>query len=657
MVAYHEGLADLLGSFREWLMPQPFLKPSIWTEENRSLSRATSSRVGPMKLWPWQIQPLNDIVEHPECGSVVLQWPAQSMGKSEVALSLIGWSVAVDPCTWMVVCPDLGLAQEWSRKRFGGMVRETPLLRSLVPTERVRAAQSNGATIYYKSFPGGGANFVGSYSGAGLSSRNVKRLILDDLDKFTDAIESEGDPLTLAELRQESFPDAFTLLVSTPTLAGFSRIANAYEQSNQCKWYVGWPCCNHRSTLTFKDLVWDKREVKGKTVHEPQTARLKCPSCGQEHDDKVRQKMVRGGWWQAEAPAVTQVRGYQISNLCCLLGAHRGFKNRLHELAAKFLKAKAGGATTLQGFINGQLAEVWQPEQTVATHPELIMARAEDYAADPTEASERIMPARSCLLTIGADCQLDRIEAELVAWRGPKGYEESWSLDYRVFKGDTRAPLVWREFEAWMRAEWRHPALSYSLVPVCVCIDYGGPTGNVAAAFVKRHSRERVYAVKGMGGVARHGQPWVTLNKEGLALLASDSPKFDLYGRLNVLENGPGKVHTPKCRPLSWYEGLTAEVIIQKKNAQGFPVRRFFLPQHRRNEPLDARCYAMAALVLLRPEWEKIEKRFPMAAEQEKIAPALQSQEVAQQPAKAPVPPVRRRMRPSIWGSGGISSI
>src|SRR5260221_8091459 len=260
--------------------------------------------------------------------------------------------------------------------------------------------------------------------------------------------------------------------------------------------------------------------------------------------------MVRGGWWQAEAPGVTQVRGYQINNLCCLLHAHRGFKNRLHELAAKFLKAKKGGPSTLQSFVNGQLAEVWQPEMEKATHPELLMSRAEDYPADPTEASERVMPEQSRLMTIGCDAQLDRLEAELVAWRGPKGYEESWSLNYRVFKGDTRAPVVWGEFEEWMRTEWRHPLLSYPLIPVCVAIDYGGPTGNAAAAFVKRHSRERVYTIKGMDGVARIGQNWVTLNKQGLALLASDSPKFDLYGRLNVLENGPGKVHTPKCRPL-----------------------------------------------------------------------------------------------------------
>jgi phage terminase large subunit GpA-like protein len=233
-----------------------------------------------------------------------------------------------------------------------------------------------------------------------------------------------------------------------------------------------------------------------------------------------------------------------------------------------------------------------------------------------------------------------------------------------VFKGDTRAPLVWRELEEWMRAEWRHPLLSYPLIPVSVAIDYGGPTGNAAAAFVKRHSRERVYTIKGMGGIARIGQAWVTLNKQGLALLASDSPKFDLYSRLNVLENGPGKVHTPKCRPLSWYEGLVSEVIVQKKDGRGFPIRRFFLPQHRRNEPLDCRCYAAAALVLLRPEWEKIEKRFPAG---EQVAPA---QEVQQQPAQAAAKlseDSRRRpdgthyrQRPrghSFWGPGGIANI
>jgi phage terminase large subunit GpA-like protein len=211
--------------------------------------------------------------------------------------------------------------------------------------------------------------------------------------------------------------------------------------------------------------------------------------------------------------------------------------------------------------------------------------------------------------------------------------------------------------------------LEHPLISVCVAIDYGGPTGNAAAAFVKRHSRERVYAIKGMGGIARIGQAWVTLNKQGLALLASDSPKFDLYSRLNVLENGPGKVHTPKCRPLSWYEDPVSEVIVQKKDARGFPVRRFFLPQHRRNEPLDCRCYAMAALVLLRPEWEKIEKRFPVGDPKEEI-PSGSSPPQQQQPAQAAARPsersrrrpdgMHRRQRPrglSVWGPGGITSV
>src|SRR5258708_38018945 len=170
--------------------------------------------------------------------------------------------------------------------------------------------------------------------------------------------------------------------------------------------------------------------------------------------------MLRGGWWKGEVPGVRQVGGYQINSLCCHLHAHRGFKNRWHELAAKFLKAKKGGPSTLQSFVNGQLAEVWQPEMEKATHPELLMSRAEDYPADPTEASERVMPEQSRLMTIGCDAQLDRLEAEFGGLRGPQGYGGSGALHYRGFKGDTRAPGGWGEVDDMIRTQWRRTLLS-----------------------------------------------------------------------------------------------------------------------------------------------------------------------------------------------------
>ncbi len=43
-------------------------------------------------------------------------------------------------------------------------------------------------------------------------------------------------------------------------------------------------------------------------------------------------------------------------------------------------------------------------------------------------------------MTAGVDVQKDRLEVEVVAWGKSR---ESWSIDYRVFEGDTGGGEVW----------------------------------------------------------------------------------------------------------------------------------------------------------------------------------------------------------------------
>jgi phage terminase large subunit GpA-like protein len=52
------------------------------------------------------------------------------------------------------------------------------------------------------------------------------------------------------------------------------------------------------------------------------------------------------------------------------------------------------------------------------------------------------VPPGGLFLTAGADVQKDRIEVEITAWGRGK---ESWSVDYRVFEGDTSRPQVWEK--------------------------------------------------------------------------------------------------------------------------------------------------------------------------------------------------------------------
>lgn len=44
------------------------------------------------------------------------------------------------------------------------------------------------------------------------------------------------------------------------------------------------------------------------------------------------------------------------------------------------------------------------------------------------------------VLTAGVDVQKDRLEVEVVAWGKSR---ENWSIDYRVFEGDTGRGEVW----------------------------------------------------------------------------------------------------------------------------------------------------------------------------------------------------------------------
>ena len=61
--------------------------------------------------------------------------------------------------------------------------------------------------------------------------------------------------------------------------------------------------------------------------------------------------------------------------------------------------------------------------------------RREDYRIG-------VVPRGGLFLTAGADVQKDRIEVEIAAWGRGK---ESWSVDYRVFEGDTSRPAVWEK--------------------------------------------------------------------------------------------------------------------------------------------------------------------------------------------------------------------
>jgi len=82
-----------------------------------------------------------------------------------------------------------------------------------------------------------------------------------------------------------------------------------------------------------------------------------------------------------------------------------------------------------------------------------------------------------------------------------------------------------------------------------------------------------------------------------LWVIGVDAGKEALYARLKITEAGPGFCHFPMSDQydLGYFEQLTAETC-RVRYTKGFAHREWTKKPGARNEALDARCYAYAAL-------------------------------------------------------------
>ena len=93
--------------------------------------------------------------------------------------------------------------------------------------------------------------------------------------------------------------------------------------------------------------------------------------------------------------------------------------------------------------------------------------------------------------------------------------------------------------------------------------------------------------------------------------LGADSGKDAWYARLKIKEAGPGYCHFPLDYDKHYFEMLTSEQV-RTKYIKGRPIREWFLPANRRNEALDIRVLALAALLARPIDWTAIDRSRPI---------------------------------------------
>lgn len=555
--------------------PPPKLSVSQWADNYRKLSSESSAEPGSWHTskTPYQRE-IMDAVNDPKIEMIVVMSSAQ-VGKTEVINNIVGYHIHQDPAPMLIVQPTEKLAESWSTDRLTPMLRDSEVFKNLVKEPKSR---DSGNKILYKRFPGGHITMAGSNSPSSLASRPVRIVLCDEVDRYPASSGSEGDPVNLAKKRATTFWNRKIILTSTPTIKYFSRIELAYLQSDQRRYYVPCKLCGEYQTLKWPQVRWPK--------DKPEEAHYVCEVNGCILHDNDKMLMLQRGKWISEAKGESNnIAGFHISEIYSPWVTWA-------RMTAEFLKAKMM-PETLKTWVNTSLGETWEEGGDKVDETSLL-SRKENWG--------NVVPNGVVIITAGVDVQNDRLEVEIVGW-GVK--EESWSLDYRVIYGDPARSEIWDDLDNILEQNIKHQS-GINLRIASVCVDSGGHHTQAVYAYCKKRQLRRIFAIKGssIAGKALVSRPSIA-NRMRVKLfsIGTDTAKEMIYSRLKITELGPGYCHFPINYDAEYFKQLTAEKIVTYYN-KGFPTRKWEKPAGKRNEALDCRVYALAALYILNPNLE-----------------------------------------------------
>ncbi len=362
----------MLAFFRD----RPTATVSEWCEENLRFDEPDNR--GPYSLAgrEYAREPLDSFAD-PLVSDAVMVFGSQA-GKTGIIMGGAAWIAANDPASMVWVMAAEGQAQKFSTTRWQPLLRASPCMAELLPTGARRfevkaLQQSIGASI---------VNFFGSNSPGNLASIPARIVIQDEVDKYDTGGRKEADASNLADQRTKNFGNAKRIKSSTPTLAD-GLIWQEFLKTDQRRRFIPCPHCGKMVLLAWSKqfttfaltgaeafATWDKAAKRGASWDldaVERSARYECPHCAGRITDAHKTKMDRAGEWRPTAKAASGYRGWHLSSLYA-----SSAQTTVGKLAVKFLQAKKS-LLGLQGFINGDLAEVFENQDSRSKRTELIV--------------------------------------------------------------------------------------------------------------------------------------------------------------------------------------------------------------------------------------------------------------------------------------------
>lgn len=371
---------------------------SEWADNFRVLT-SVSAEPGRWRTnrTPYLKEPMDRFTD-PLIEKIVLCFGAQ-LGKTETELNMIGYALDQTSSPTMMVYPTDTIAKFASDKRVQPMIKSVKSISDKF--------DENSKLLELDFNNGNYMVLVGANSPSSLSSRSIKYLFFDEIDKYPAFAGKEADPIKLATERTKTFVDKKIVMVSTPTVES-GNIWQAFMSANERRqYYVPCPHCGVSQTLKFKQIKWPEEHNDNVDMIRD-TAYYECEHCGERIYDKHKMEMLRRGEWRAVNESQSKVRSvsYHLSSIYSPWVT-------FGDVAYEFKNSK-GTPATLMNFINSWLAEPWKSSKTKSTQN--MEFTQSNYPCG-------VVPDKAVLLIASVDVQLDHFWWEVRAYApGVKSY-------------------------------------------------------------------------------------------------------------------------------------------------------------------------------------------------------------------------------------------
>lgn len=405
---------------------------------------------------------------------VVLVTPTQ-VGKTTAFLNYLYYIITYDPDNTLIILDSNKTAEKLSRVRVRPFLRTQVKLDSLQKGTQVDYDKSSSTNNI--SLAAGKNILIGSArSASDLCSFSCKYLLCDETSRYPTVLDKEGDPITLAMQRQETYTRSMAILTSTPTTEDCT-IWQHYKLGTQNRWSA--VCeCGHCMPVDYKDIDFSD-------IEHPTYA---CPKCGTVYDEYTVQYKLKHVYAPDANPEPFRdsygrvCKSYHVPGTLC---PERYTWKYLRE---KELAARQTGAGGYQSFVNTSLGEVYYPgiDESIDVNKMIQCRRYFD---------KDHIPKWVQFVTCGIDTQDNRFE--LIVIGSDKSRKHICFIERKIITGDLRQSQVWTDLLNHLN-DFRCTTRDGRVLPIQIsCIDSGGHFTQDVYAFCLRSPRLR--PIKGLG--------------------------------------------------------------------------------------------------------------------------------------------------------------